>query len=76
MPKTTTTPRPKAITCVQVTATCPTSKAWVEVGSTCERALSLQIQDMVPSRIRASPSVAVALTSASRLASAGPRMTP
>ena len=47
------------------------SRSWT-VGSTIERALSLQIQDISPSRISARPSVAVALTSGSRRASGGP----
>jgi hypothetical protein len=47
-----------------------------EVGRTIERALSLQIHDIVPSRISASPSVAVAFTSGSRPASGGPNRIP
>ena len=47
-----------------------------EVGRIIERALSLQIHDIVPSRISASPSVAVALTSGSRPARGGPKITP
>jgi hypothetical protein len=51
-------------------------KCSFEVGRIIERALSLQIHDIAPSRMSASPSVAVALTSGSRLASGGPNMRP
>ena len=52
------------------------TKASVVVGRIMERALSLQIKDMSPNRIRASPSVATALTSGSRPASGGPNAIP
>ena len=64
------------MTCVQLTSTSPTSKPQLVVGRTIERALSLQIHDIAPSRISARPSVAVALTSGSRPASGGPKSTP
>jgi hypothetical protein len=64
------------MTCVQLTCTWPTRKPEFEVGRSIERALSLQIHDMVPRRISARPSVATALTSGSRAASGGPNRTP
>src|SRR5918996_408733 len=47
-----------------------------EVGRIIERALSLQIHDIAPSRISARPRVAVAFTSGSRPASGGPKRRP
>ena len=64
------------MTCVQLTSTSPTEKCQFVVGRIIERALSLQIHDIAPSRISASPSVAVAFTSGSRPASGGPNATP
>jgi hypothetical protein len=59
-----------------LTSTSPTWKFSVDVGRIIERALSLQIHDIVPSRISARPRVAVALTSGSRPASGGPNTSP
>ena len=69
MTSVTTTPNTSAMICVQLTCTVPIVYAEFDVGRVIERALSLQIHDMAPSRISASPSVAVALTSGSRPAS-------
>src|SRR3954468_4228582 len=69
-------PKASAITCVQLTCTSPTRNPEFDVGRTIERALSLQIHDIAPSRISARPSVAVALTSGSRAASGGPKIRP
>jgi hypothetical protein len=72
----TATPSAKAMTCVQLTRTPLTSKLWFELGRFSDRALSLQTHDIVPSRISANPSDAVALTSGSRAASGGPNSSP
>jgi hypothetical protein len=71
-------PKPKAITCVQLTVTEPTLKPELSVEKLIERAAALPVQSHVisPSRISAKPSVATALTSGSRAASAGPKTTP
>src|SRR3954466_13996262 len=65
-----------AITCVQLTCTCPRRKPELDVGRSIERALSLQIHDIAPRRISARPRVATALTRGSRPASGGPKRTP
>ena len=71
-----TTPNPTAMTCVQFTSTPATSKPEFVVGRSRDRALSVQIHDIAPSRIRARPSVATALVRASRPARGGPNSTP
>ncbi len=72
----TASPKATAMTCVQLTKTSETSNPWFEVGRIMERALSLQTRSMIPNRISARPSVAVALTRGSRAASGGPKSTP
>src|SRR3954468_10539035 len=69
-------PSSSARICVQLTSTLPTEYDQFVLGRTIERALSLQIHDIAPSRISARPSVAVALTSGSRAASGGPKIRP
>ena len=67
------------MTWVVVTLICPTVKPWLSVGSVIERdapPLEVHSRSITPSRISVRPSVAVALTSGSRLASAGPKTIP
>ena len=73
------TPQASPITCVQVTWIWLTMKPLLSVGSVIERdspPLLVHSRSMTPSRIRVSPSVATALTSGSRPASARPNTTP
>ena len=70
------TPSASAMICVQLISTAPTEYRQLVVGSTMERALSLQIHDIAPSSINASPIVAAALTNGSRPARGGPASMP
>ena len=70
------TPSASAMIWVQLISTSPTEYRQLVVGSTIERALSLQIHDIAPSSISASPIVAAALTNGSRPARGGPANMP
>ena len=65
--------------CVQFTIAPKSSKRWFVVGSVSTRTTAPPTgarQAMSPSRIRASPSVPIILTSGSRAAKAGPKTIP
>ena len=69
----------RAITCVQFTNAPNSVKVWLELGSGRNRANAPPTgarQAMIPSRIRARPSVPIILTSGSRAAKAGPKSSP
>ena len=74
-----TTPTASAITCVVVTWIWPIMKPLLSVGSVIARdapPLEVHSRSITPSRISVSPSVAAALTSGSRAASAEPNTIP